>query len=237
MIHSSSPYALTHSLDLLSDTYHYNHWIFSLLRPFLGDSICEIGAGTGNLSRFMLNSTKLVCIEPEPEYASDLRALSSVHLNMSLFAGSLEDYASHEPRTELVDSIVCVNVLEHIKEDAAALRMMGTLVKPNGVILIFVPACPWAFGALDLALGHYRRYTRKSLVAVVRESQLQVVRSQYVNFIGAFAWWWYSRVRGNVKIDAKGARLFDRFVPYVSAVERLVPTSVGQSLFVALKKA
>lgn len=236
MIHSTSPHSLTQSLDLLADTYNYNHWVYSLLRPFLGNYICEVGAGTGNLTRFLVNSRKLVCIEPEPIYAMALHELSAVHLNMTVCDSSLETFATQAARTDQVDSVVCVNVLEHIEEHADALRMMAGMLKDDGTILLFVPACSWAFGALDQALGHYRRYSKRSVNDVARQARLGIVRCHYVNFIGAFGWWWYSRIRGAVELDPKGVRLFDRFVPYVSAMERIVPPLVGQSLFVALKK-
>ncbi len=233
---STSPHAMDHSLNLLVDTYNYNHWIYSLLRPFLGEELCEIGAGIGNMTRFFLNSSRLTCIEPETEYHNVLCELSSVHLNMEVSNCRLEEYAGQAEEKQFFDSVVCVNVLEHIKDDAGAVSMMASLVKDTGNILIFVPACSWAFGSLDRLFGHYRRYSKKRLFKLARECQLDVIRCRNVNFIGAFGWWWCSRVRRASTLDSQSARLFDRFVPFVSALEKLLPPLTGQSLFTVLKK-
>ena len=226
MSNNHSITALSDSLDLLSDTYNYNHWIYGLLRPFLGDSICEVGAGIGNLSRFFLNA--------EEKYSQALRKLSDVHLNMSVCECGIEDYALKDQN--LVDSVVCVNVLEHIENDTAMLEKFASMLNPGGVILLYVPACSWAYGEIDKALGHYRRYSKHGLKELGHRCGLDVVSSRYVNFIGAFGWWWCSRARKQTDIKRDNVKLVDRFVPYLSAAEKLVKPVVGQSLFMAFKK-
>jgi SAM-dependent methyltransferase len=223
-------------LDLLTDTYNYNHWIYSMLRPFLGSHICEVGAGIGNLTRFFLSAKQLACIEPESEFCAALNELASRHLNMRVFQKQLEDPTLRMSDILSADSVVCVNVLEHIQDHGEALRMMAAMAKPDGSILLYVPACPWAFGALDRALGHYRRYSKKGLEELAQNCGLHVLMSRYVNFIGVFGWWWYSRVLAKTEISNENARFVDRYVPYISAVERIFPPMVGQSLFAVLKK-
>jgi SAM-dependent methyltransferase len=231
---SSSP--LTRSLDLLADTYNYNHWIFSLLRQYLGAYICEVGAGIGNLTRFFLSARRIEVIEPDHGYYTILKDLASDHLNLAVFQGSLEDYVKLNSAPRSVDTVVCVNVLEHMQKHDEALRIMAGMLIPGGCILLYVPACPWAYGALDMALGHYRRYSSKAITSLAKACGLSVVVSRHVNFIGAFGWWWCSRMRRDTEIKISNARLVDRFVPYLSALERLIPPRIGQSLFVVLKR-
>lgn len=169
-----SSHVLTHSLDLLADTYNYNHWIYSLLRPFLGPCICEIGAGIGNLSRFFLSATQLTCIEPEAEYWTVMDESSSAPLRMHAFKGPLERYAPQPSAANPTDTVVCC--------------------------------------------------------------QLHVSHCRHINFIGAFGWWWVSRIRAQTRIDPEKARLVDRFVPFISAAERLLPPFIGQSLFAVSRK-
>ena len=138
--------------------------------------------------------------------------------------------------TGLADSVVCGNVLEHIEEHGEALALMSTMVKPEGCVLLYVPAAPWAFGSVDEVLGHYRRYSKRGIDRLAGESGLRVVASRYVNMLGAFGWWWCSRVRRQTEIEPRNVRLIDRYVPYISAIERLFPPVVGQSLFAVLKK-
>jgi len=233
----TSPHALTESLDLLADTYNYNHWIYSLLRPYLGDCICEIGAGIGNLTRFFLPATRVICIEPEESYARELQRLAQVHRNIQVFPMRLAEYVSQRgDAPPEADSVVCVNVLEHMEDDAAALSLMARLLVDDGRLLLYVPACPWAFGALDEALGHYRRYSVRRVVSLAHAAGLKIVKRHYVNFIGAAGWFWFSRIRRARHIDPVKARRFDRWVPTVSAIERLLHPPVGQSLFIVMRR-
>ena len=229
-------HALSHSLDLLKDTYNYNHWIYSLLRPFLGRTLCEVGAGTGNLTQFFLNLDQILCIEPEPGFRETLERMAAVHSNVRVLGGGLEDCAQLAEPAGAYDAVVCVNVLEHIEDDGQALRQMMELLQPGGRILLYVPAAPWAFGLLDAKLGHYRRYSRRRIRDLARACALQLEKCVYVNFIGAFGWCLHARILKKTVISPESARFVDRLVPYISAVERLLPPLTGQSIFAVLKK-
>lgn len=127
-------------------------------------------------------------------------------------------------------------VLEYIEDDDAMLRKFSDMLAPNGVILLYVPACPWAYGEIDKALGHYRRYSKHGLKELAHNCGLDIVSGRYVNFIGAFGWWWCSRFRKQTDIKRDNVKLVDRVVPYLSAAEKLIKPVVGQSLFMAFKK-
>lgn len=234
---NDSLHALSHSLDLLKDTYNYNHWIYSLLRPSLGDAVCEVGAGTGNLTQFFLSSKRVLCIEPEAEYCDALRKLAAVHSNLEVHPGGLEDCARAGKGGAEFDAVVCVNVLEHIEDDGQALGQMKALLKDGGRVLLYVPAAPWAYGQLDRRLGHHRRYSKRRVRGLSKACGLAVERCIYVNFIGVFGWFLHSRILKRDVIDPESARFVDRLVPYLSAMERLLPPLTGQSLFAVLKKS
>lgn len=231
--HVEASYSLDQSLDLLADTYNYNHWIYSLCRPFLGDSICEIGAGIGNLTRFFLSADRVVAVEPETKYTDALHALAARHLNLDVQHAALADYAAAP--VAACDSVLCVNVLEHIEDDAEAVGSLGRCVKPGGNVILYVPASPWSFGRLDEKLGHFRRYNKKMIRRLARQCGMRIDALRYVNFIGALGWCWRSRILKTEVIDHADARFVDRLVPYLSAMERIVPPLFGQSLFVVLK--
>lgn len=228
---------LSHSLDLLSDTYNYNHWIYSLLRPYVGKKVLEIGSGVGNLSQFFLNCEELTCLEPESEYYTRLLSLGACHRNICVVQGSIGTIPDGDLRAQQYDTVVCVNVLEHIQDDTSALLGMRATLKDGGTLLLFVPAVQMAYGSLDKNLGHFRRYSKRSVRHLANQAGLSVTNLRYVNALGLLGWWWSGRIKGEQFIDPQKARVMDRLVPYISALERLIPIPVGQSLFAVLQSA
>lgn len=224
---------LSHSLDLLADTYNYNHWIYSLCRPWLGDRILEVGSGIGNLSQFMLGAKELVCIEPEQDYQAKLEDIRTTHLNTRVYQKPVQDIPADEKN---FDSVICVNVLEHIEDDAEALGAMASRVRDGGHVILYVPATMWAYGALDKQLGHFRRYSKPMSRELARKCGLKIAHMKYINFVGLFGWWWSGRVRGEALIDPGKAKFMDRLVPFISAAERIFPVPVGQSLLTIFRK-
>ena len=134
------------------------------------------------------------------------------------------------------DLITSCDVLEHITDDFDAVKKMVAMLKPGGRVLLYVPAATWAFGVLDKNLGHHRRYSKHRLISIAAASNVEIRRIKHVNCIGAFGWWWSSRIRKETFIPPEKARLVDRFVPYLSAFERIFPVPIGQSIFAVLEK-
>jgi hypothetical protein len=135
------------------------------------------------------------------------------------------------------DSCVCLNVLEHIDDDHQALDRMTSLLTRGGIIVVLVPAFPDLYGPIDRNLGHYRRYTRESLSAVVYEVGLRIRKMHYVNCVGLVGWWLNAKVFRREKQSEFQIRVFDRYVvPLLSRVEDWVQPPFGQSLFAVLQK-
>ena len=223
---------ISHSLAILSTVYRYNHWIFDSIRDYLGRNVAEIGSGVGNISQFLLNAEKLVCIEPFALYQAYLTQRFSRHLNVSVFGIPLERCPNPDIPAGTFDSVVCLNVLEHIEDDAGARVNMRKLLAVGGRVVVLVPAVPWAFGAMDTAMGHYRRYSRKSLLALFKDAGLVVEKATYMNVPGLLGWWWHGRILKRERLSSGATRAFDKIVPFVSALERLFPIPLGQSLVV-----
>lgn len=228
--------SVSRSLAILSKVYHYNHWIFDAVREFLGSDIVEVGAGVGNITQFLLNARKLSCLEPYSPYHDYLVQRFAKHLNVSVHPLAIEQVPNDQVRAESFDSVVCLNVLEHIDDDAAALRNMAALLRPGGRVIVFVPALPCIYGEMDKAMGHLRRYTLRSLRAVFAQAGLKPMYGRYFNFVGIGGWWWNGRVRKKATIPASATLMFDRMVPVLSAIERIIPAPVGQSVLVVGKK-
>jgi SAM-dependent methyltransferase len=138
-----------------------------------------------------------------------------------------------------LDSALSVNVLEHIDDDTAALRAMWSFLAPGNTMTVFVPAFPSIFGAMDVGVGHVRRYRKRELVAKVQAAGFSVLDVRYVNLPGFFAWFINGRVlRRNQPLG--GSRLvafYDRTVIMVARlVESVIRPPFGQSLFLAARR-
>ena len=108
---------------------------------------------------------------------------------------------------EKIDSVVCLNVLEHIEDDRRVLAELSRAIEPGGVLVVLVPAHPRLYSDLDRNLGHYRRYTRELLEARFREAGFVVERSRYFNWIGAIGWYVYGRLMKRPHITRAGKRI------------------------------
>jgi SAM-dependent methyltransferase len=129
------------------------------------------------------------------------------------------------------DSVVCVNVLEHIADDGEALRVFREVLVPGGRVIIFVPAVQAAYGPLDAELGHHRRYSKSSLARSFAAGGLNVAVLRYTNPIGLAGWMYNSKILKTRAHSLAQVRLFDRLVaPWALPLERLIPPPIGLSL-------
>ena len=223
--------ALTHSLKTIAVAYHYNHWIFDTIRSFIGETVLEVGAGIGNITQFLLNAKRIVCIEPVDVFYQYLTTKFIDHRNVSVFPLAIEECIDSGIIGGECDTVLCVNVLEHLKDDVAALKRMRTMMRPGGRIVVFVPGMPQIYGKVDEALGHYRRYSVSTLKKAFADAGITPVHARYMNMCGAIGWWWHGCVRGCTRIPTSGARIFNKMVPILSALERLLPIMFGQSVY------
>lgn len=224
------------SLEVLSDLYNYNHWLFNKVRPFIGARVCEVGSGIGNITQFLLNCRMVVGIEPQPvSYRESVRRFRD-HLNTRMVNCTLEECPSPAVAAAAFDTVLSMNVLEHIEDDVEALRTMHDLCVPGGNVVILVPAHMSIYGELDRSFGHCRRYNRRGLGEAMRQAGLEPTYSRYLNAIGYFGWFWEGRCLRRRQIQPQSARIFNRLVPFIDAIERLLPLPFGQSLLMVGRK-
>lgn len=215
------------SLRTLRDMAAYNRWIYEQVAPYLGGSVLEVGCGTGNLTRCIAaHATRVVGLEPVPEFAAEAKRVFADQPHVEI----RQKYLHEVPPDEAFDAVVSFNVIEHIRDDAAALAMMRDHLRPGGVVVAFVPAGPRAHGVLDDALGHFRRYTRTSLRRSMEAVGLRWVDGHYTNRIGLVGWWFNSVVLKKRLVPENQAVAFNRFVPIVRVMEKLLPLPFGQSV-------
>lgn len=223
-------------LEAMSFARRYHEWILSLFRPFLGERVAEVGAGSGNFSALLLREPirQLVAIEPSTEMferlteatASDTR----VERQNDFFSEVSEAYPSY------FDSIVYVNVLEHVERDAEELTHVHQALRPGGHACIFVPALPWLYSEHDASIGHFRRYTRRELLTRMKGAGFEIVRTRYFDIAGILPWLILMKILRK-KPAAGSVSIYDTFIVPVSRVlESLVPPPIGKNLVVVGRK-
>ncbi|RME39852.1 MAG: class I SAM-dependent methyltransferase [Planctomycetota bacterium] len=217
-------------MALLKELDAYTRWLYERVRPFIHGEVCEVGCGTGNIIQFLLHHPRVVGLEPFEPSLEKARRLFDNHLNVRFYGYWLSECPNRTVRERSFDTVLCMNVLEHIENDVDALRRMGRLCRSDGQVVILVPAHMFAFGGMDRAAGHFRRYNRRTLQRAFEAADLEIVHSFYMNALGLFGWWWYARVLGREELPARPARWFNRLVPILDGLERLLRLPFGQSL-------
>jgi SAM-dependent methyltransferase len=210
----------------------YNRWQYSRVAPYLGRRICEVGSGIGNMSTLILGGAPelLVLTDTDSYYREALRHQFDGCHDVVVEELTLPDKsAGNRFQGYGLDTVVALNVIEHIPEDLQALRCIGSMLRPWGRAVILVPALQGLFGSLDRELGHQRRYTRKSLSGLMREAGFRVERAFYFNLVGTLGWWVNARLRKAPRIPLGQVRYFDSLVPALRLEDRM-PLPFGQSV-------
>lgn len=226
------------ALDAMSLAFNYHDWILDTVLPFIGSRVVEVGGGIGSIAHALQDRERLVVLDNDPVCCRRLHDRFDTHENIRVIEGDILDpVVVAGLATERLTTVVCVNVLEHIAEDKRALKSMYDLLQPGGHLVLFVPALPLIYGALDTELGHVRRYRRRALREMITSVGFSVERCDFFNSIGAVSWFAVSRVRRQRVIRASQVRLYDRlFVPILSRVERMISPPFGQSLVISARK-
>jgi 2-polyprenyl-3-methyl-5-hydroxy-6-metoxy-1,4-benzoquinol methylase len=217
---------------------NYFAWQRGMVIMELGQRVVEVGCGIGNFTGMLLDREIVIALDVEEHCVERVRSRYPGQPNLRVFRGDANDSEFRELGRFQPDSFVCLNVLEHIPDDRKALSAMAGMLSPGGVVVLLVPAFEALYGPLDYNLGHYRRYTRKSMVQLAQSAGLAVKTAHYINFAGFFGWWANSKLFHRQAQSQLQIVFFDRFVlPVTSRIESLIPPPFGQSLFVVLRKA
>jgi glycosyltransferase involved in cell wall biosynthesis len=207
----------------------YNRWVWERVAPFVGQRVLETGAGSGAMTRFMYGRELIVTSDKETPYVDRLRNAFRRRPGIFVERVDLESDDALSLAHYGFDTVTCINVLEHVADDVAALRRVNELLVPGGRVVIFVPAGPSLFGSMDRAIGHQRRYEKEELIAKLQQAGFEVEHVSFQNRFAKIAWWLNSRVLGRRALPSGQSRIFDFFVPLFRALEGENPPS-GLSL-------
>jgi glycosyltransferase involved in cell wall biosynthesis/phospholipid N-methyltransferase len=211
-------------LGRLARAPRFNAWMADAIRPFLGDRVLEIGSGTGNLTKCLIPRSRYVASDVNPLYLQTLRGLTADRPYLDVHHTDVTEGGTFPELPGGFDTVVCLNVIEHVDDDVGALKNIRQALAADGKAIILVPQGPKLLGTLDEVLGHKRRYTEASLRAAAAEAGFEVREVLRFNRVGTPAWWLNGKLLkrrhfGFGQIVALNAltplfRLVDRALPF-----------------------
>ncbi|MBV8816991.1 MAG: glycosyltransferase, partial [Acidobacteriaceae bacterium] len=178
------------TLDAFSDAPNFNRWMAETIGPSIGKRVLEIGAGIGNLTRILVRSRDLyIASDLDYEHLERLKSRLAHRPNLEVAQLDAARPEQYQPFMGLVDTVVCLNVVEHIQDDLGALTNIHAVLEDGGRAVILVPEGQSVYGTLDEALGHFRRYSEAQLSKRMQEAGFEVERIIRFNRISRPGWW------------------------------------------------
>ena len=217
------------TLERMARLHRYNLWLWSKVAPYVGTRVLEVGSGMGNMTRYLTCCDLVVASDVNPAYLDELRATFENYARIRVCGFDLGAEPVPADIGSGFDTVLCLNVLEHIEDDLASLRRLHDLLQPGGRIVLIVPSLRSLFGEIDRAIGHYRRYERDELTEKLQSAGFVVEHLSAFNLIGALGWYVNARLLRRRSVPGLQARVHDWLVPMLRLEDRL-NCSFGLSL-------
>jgi glycosyltransferase involved in cell wall biosynthesis len=223
------------TLRRLERLHRYNEWIWSRLRPFVGQRVLEVGSGTGSMTRLLYGRDLIVATDKETAYFDRLANAFRRRPGIAVERLDLDTDPPARFSEYRFDTVTAINVLEHMQDDVAALRRIHGILEPGGRVVIYVPANHSLYGTLDRGVGHERRYERDEIATKLEAAGFTVEETGFQNQAGKLGWWFNAKILRRKNLPSAQSRMFDFFVPLFRALESTHPRS-GLSIIAVGRK-
>jgi 2-polyprenyl-3-methyl-5-hydroxy-6-metoxy-1,4-benzoquinol methylase len=213
----------SHILTSLEKAQQFNRWMADAIAPYVGARVLEIGAGIGNITSWLLPRDFYLASDINPHYIDYLKnlALGKPYLNVARI--DLEDAKTFEPRNGRFDTVVCLNVLEHVRDPLLALRNMHDVLTPGGRLVLYVPAGQQRYSSLDEVLGHRCRYSPEMLRQEFETTGFTVEVMHDFNRSSVPGWWLNGKILKRRHFSRSQLKIFNMGVPVIRRLDRMLP--------------
>ena len=223
-------------LDAFAHTPKFNRWMADTIRPYVGKRVLEIGAGMGNLTRQLVSGRQnYVATDIDEEHMARLRVRTHHRTNLTVQRCDAAEPADFVSLAGQMDTVICLNVLEHIPEHDLTLRNIYSALIPGGRAIILVPQDQKIYGTMDQALGHCLRYSKEQLRSRIEEAGFHVERILDFNRISRPGWYINGKLLRKQTISRRQLRLFDRLVWLWRRIDRWIPWPAVSIIAVCVK--
>lgn len=223
------------NFEQLANAKKYYRWLVETFSSWIGNRVLEVGCGQGNITTNLLDKQYVVGIDFDEEYLTNIRKRFATNKN---FRAENRDITKDVTALQAhhFDTIVCMNVIEHIDDEVWAARKMYSILEPGGHIIMLAPAFNFLYSPYDRKVGHYRRYTKKSLRESLESSGFAVKKVYYFNMLGALGWFVVFKLLKRDFTGSKKVSLLEKLTPFLSFVERVIPVPFGLSVIAVGQK-
>jgi glycosyltransferase involved in cell wall biosynthesis len=212
----------------------FTQWMADVIRPFVGQKVLEIGAGTGNLTAQLIPRVSYWATDINPLYLMYLENVGRNRPYMKVGFTDAENMESY-PKGQDFDTVICLNVVEHLADDRGALMNIRSVLDAGGRAIILVPCGPKLYGTLDEVLGHHRRYTRQTLEDLVKKANFELESMLEFNRVGVIAWWLNGRMLRRRIFGLWQIKTLNLMTPLFRTVDKILPLP-PLSLIAVIKK-
>lgn len=221
------------TLESMSQAVWYNRWTLKKFSSFLKGEILEVGCGIGNFTPLLTKFGKVWAIDIDSDYINQTK--KSIKGKLKVGFGDIEK-GNYFFDDQKFDCIVCLNVLEHIRDDKKALKNLFTILKPDGFLILLVPSHQFLFGQIDKSIGHIRRYSKKQLENDLKKIGFKLIKSKILNFLGSIGWFIEGRLFKKDKVEESKVKIFNFFAPLFLNAENLIEPPIGTSILIVTQK-
>ncbi|MGC9328726.1 MAG: glycosyltransferase, partial [Candidatus Hinthialibacter sp.] len=214
------------TLFRLSSVNKYYAIFYERIQKLLGKRVLEIGSGAGNFTRFLMNRELVVATDCSSNHLHTIRQRFVENKRFRIRKFDASQPPSDELKAYQLDTVVCLNVLEHIENDLGALRHMKSLLTPGGRLILLVPSLKALYGSLDIGLDHYRRYSKKELQDNIKAAGFEIEQTFFFNMWGVPGWFINSRILRRKVLPKFQLYFFTLLHPLVR-LERFIKTPFG----------
>jgi glycosyltransferase involved in cell wall biosynthesis len=213
----------SHILHSLERAQLFNRWMADSITPYVGARVLEIGAGIGNITSWLLPRDLYVASDINPHYLHYLRNLSLGKPYLTVDRIDLEDPDCFERWQGTFDTVICLNVLEHVRDPMQSLRNIHHALLPGGKLVLYVPQGQHLYSSLDEVLGHRCRYEKEMLGRELREAGFRVELFRDFNHFAVPGWFLNGKLLKRRHFSRSQLKLFNMMVPVLRRLDPLVP--------------
>jgi glycosyltransferase involved in cell wall biosynthesis len=225
-------------LDAFASAPNFNRWMADTIQPYIGKRVLEIGSGMGNLTRLLLAGRKrYVATDIDREHLERLKSRLSERPRLETAVLNAADPRGQEEFAGQMDTVVCLNVLEHIEDDLGALRNIREMLEPGGRAVVLVPEGQSIYNSLDEELGHCRRYSEDQLRQRMTEAGFDVEAILRFNRASRPGWWLNGTILKRRTISRAQLKNFDRLVWLWRRIDDSLPWRPTSIIAVGIKQS